>query len=245
MLDVAVIRLPHLANFTDFDPLTFEAGVRLRYVTHAGGLGDPDLVILPGSKATVADLAWLRERGLDGAIAVAMRRDCALLGICAGYQMLCTSIDDEVESRAGKVPGLGLLEAVTIFQKEKRTRQRSGLDASGETVFGYEIHHGQPTAASRHTSWFVLEDGEGREHEGVAESSIGIWATSLHGIFESDGLRHTFLSAIASRRKKCFVPAGTSFESRRQAEIDQIADCLEAHLELEATFAIIAEGAPR
>jgi adenosylcobyric acid synthase len=245
VLDVAVIRLPHFANFTDFDPLAFEPGVTLRYVTHAGSVGDPDLVILPGSKATVADLAWLRERGLDRAIATALHQKSALIGICAGYQMLGTTIDDEVESRVGDVAGLGVLEARTVFHEEKCTRQRSGIDASGEVVTGYEIHHGQPTLSSGHASWFVLNDGEKCEREGVAETSTGIWATSLHGIFESDGLRRSFLAAVADRRGKRFESAETTFESQRQAEIDRVADALEAHLDLEVTSAIIAEGAPR
>jgi adenosylcobyric acid synthase len=244
ILDVAVIRLPHLANFTDFDPLVAEPDVTLRYVSHAGGLGDPDLVILPGSKATVTDLNWLCERGLDGAISAAIRRDSALLGICAGYQMLGTMIHDEVESRAGKVPGLGLLEVQTTFRRDKCTRQRRGVDASGEAVAGYEIHHGQPSPAMTHPSWFVLEDNEGLQREGVADSSVGIWATSLHGIFESDGLRRSFLTAVAARREKRFAATPTPFEARRQAEIDCVADALEAHLDLDATLEIIAEGAP-
>jgi adenosylcobyric acid synthase len=240
VLDIAVIRLPHLANFTDFDPLAFEPEVTLRYVSHGGTLGDPDLIVIPGSKATVADLWWLRERSLDQAIGAAMQRNTALLGICAGYQMLGTTIEDEVESRLGKVPGLGLLDLHTTFHADKCMRQRAGLDRSGEKVAGYEIHHGMPTPASLHTSWFVL-DGE---KEGVAEASAGIWATSLHGIFESDGLRRAFLRAIAQRRGKQIDTAAATFESRRQAEIDRVADALEAHLDLETTFAIIAEGAP-
>ena len=245
VLDVAVICLPHLANFTDFDPLALEPGLTLRYVAHAGGLGDPDLVVLPGSKATVTDLIWLRERGLDAAIAVAMRRSSALLGVCAGYQMLGTTIFDGVESQAGEVPGLGLLEAETIFHAEKRTRQRSGFDTSGEAVLGYEIHHGQPTPAKGHASWFLLNDGDGCEHEGVADPAAGIWATSLHGIFESDGLRRSLLRTVAERRGKRFTASPVPFEARRQAEIDRIADALEAHLDLGAVRTIIAEGAPR
>jgi adenosylcobyric acid synthase len=245
VLDVAVIRLPHLANFTDFDPLAFEPGVGLRYVTHPGALGDPDLIVLPGSKATVADLGWLRECEFDRAITAARQRDSTLLGICAGYQMLGTTIVDEVESRAGKVSGLGLLESETIFHAEKCTRQRSGTDGAGNDVVGYEIRHGQPVPLGNHSSWFALKDGAGIEREGIADQNAGIWATSLHGIFECDGHRRSFLGAVAERRAKRSSASPVSFEAHRQAEIDRVADALEAHLDLDAVRAIIAEGVLR
>ena len=243
-LDVAVIRLPHMSNFTDFDPLALEPGVTLRYVAHSGQLGDPDLVVLPGSKATVADLVWMRERGLDGAIGAARRRKSALLGICAGYQMLGTTILDEIESRAGEVAGLGLLRATTTFHAGKCTRQRHGVDGASNEVSGYEIHHGHPSPAPPHANWFVLDEA-GRVEEGVADPSQGIWATSLHGLFESDGLRRSFLSEVAARRGKSFVAAPVSFAALREAEIDEFADALEANLDLETVFGIIAEGAPQ
>ncbi|MCU1492157.1 MAG: adenosylcobyric acid synthase (glutamine-hydrolyzing) [Acidimicrobiaceae bacterium] len=244
LLDIAVIRLPHLANFTDFDPLVFEAGVSLRYVVDARALADPDLIVLPGSKATVADLGWLRERGIDRAIVNALRRRSWLLGICAGYQMLGTMIDDGFESRAGEVHGLGLLESRTIFHPEKCTRQRSGLARSGEVVYGYQIHHGRPSPNDGHPSWFVLDEDAGCENEGVFEQTRGISATTLHGIFEADGLRRSILSAVADRRGKRFEASSSTFEERRQAEIDRVADSLEAHLDLDALDGIIAKGAP-
>jgi len=245
VLDVAVIRLPHLANFTDFDPLALERGVAVRYVSHPGALGDPDLIVLPGSKATVVDLGWLRARGLDRAIAAARRRDSTLVGICAGYQMLGTTILDEVESGAGQVPGLGLVDAGTVFAADKRTLQRSGRDGVGNAVVGYEIHHGQPRVRAAGSHWFCLDAPGGGEPEGIADPAAGIWATSLHGIFECDGFRRTVLGTVAERRAKRFDPSSSSFETRRQAEIDRVADALEAHLDLEAVRAIITEGALR
>ena len=145
MLRVAVVRLPRISNFTDIDPLAAEPGVAVRFVTSPAEITDADLVVLPGSRATVADLAWLRERGLAGAVAARAARGGPVLGICGGYQMLAAGIRDDVESGAGLVPGLGLLPATVTFGTAKvlRLRQES---ADGEPVTGYEIHHGVVTA---------------------------------------------------------------------------------------------------
>jgi len=144
-LDVAVVRLPHLSNFTDLDALALEGGISLRLVASPGELGDPDLIVLPGSKATVDDLDWLRRTGLADRICEESRRDggASVLGICAGYQMLGEEICDEVESRRGRVAGLGLLPVGTRFLGEKLTRPRSGR-ALGAEVTGYEIRQGRP-----------------------------------------------------------------------------------------------------
>src|SRR5206468_7119885 len=131
-LDVAAIAFPRISNFTDLDALAIEPGVGVRLVEHPAGLGRPDLVILPGTKATVADLAWLRGRGLDRAIEAA---GCAVLGICGGYQMMGRTITDDVESGAGRVDGLGWLDAATAFGPDKITRQRRGR-AMGHRVAG-------------------------------------------------------------------------------------------------------------
>ncbi|HVC24556.1 MAG TPA: cobyric acid synthase [Acidimicrobiales bacterium] len=244
-LDVAVVHLPHLANFTDLDPLAIEPGVAVRFVSSAATLGDPDLVVLPGSKATVADLRWLREHGVDRAIGAALRRDSTLLGICAGYQMLGATIDDDVESGAGKVAGLGLLDVHTVFERDKCTRQRRGRCPSGVPVDGYEIHHGRPLRGPGSRSWLALEDGSDVEHEGVADPARGIWATSLHGVLEADAFRRAFLSSVATRRAKQIDASSLSFESCRQAEIDLVANAIETHIDLDAVRALIDAGAPR
>jgi len=166
-LDVAVVRFPRLSNVTDLDPLRAEPGVRVRLVASTAELGNPDLVVLPGTKSTVADLTWLRERGLDDAI-----RDSSatVLGICGGYQMMGVEIVDDVESGAGTVPGLGWLDVRTVFQPTKVVRRRA---------HGYEIHHG------------VVSDDALLHDEGR------MLGTSLHGFFEDDGLRHAFLADVA------------------------------------------------
>lgn len=242
VLDVAVVRLPHLANFTDFDPLWLEPGVSLRYVSHPGEIARADLVVLPGSKATVADLIWLERRGLGEALRARARGGRAVLGICAGYQMLGRRIRDEVESGLGEVPGLGLIEGETLFRPEKLTARRRGSDRAGRPVVGYEIRHGEPPAPSGHF-WLSLGEDSGDVPEGVADEARGIFATSLHGLFENDELRGAFLATLADRSNKHFVASPLSFEERRQAQIDLLADLLERHLDLGRVAGILADGA--
>jgi adenosylcobyric acid synthase len=249
-LDVAVVALPHISNFTDFDPFSLEGGVNARYVSHPASLGNPDLVVLPGSKATVDDLAWLRASGFEEAISAARRRRASVLGICAGYQMLGREILDEVESGAGRAEGLGLLPVTTKFLTEKTTLWSEGVTAAdvlggaGLPVRGFQIRHGQPTPAGGLRPWFVL--GSEASDEGVADDgdSGGVWGTSLHGLFENDALRASFLAQVAKRRGKSFEPSGLSFSAAREQVIDRVADAVEACLDVEAVCSLIAQGAP-
>jgi adenosylcobyric acid synthase len=222
---VAVVRFPHISNFTDLDPLRIETGVEVRMTTSA--VGDPDLLVLPGTKATVRDLDWLRERGLDRAVARAAGRSI-VLGICGGYQMLGASIDDEVESGVGRVPGLGLLDATTVFAPVKVLRQRHGR-ALGARVDGYEVHHGRVWSAS---GWVHL-DGP-LEDEGARSGRV--FGTSLHGLFESDAFRRAFLTEVALARGASFVPSAVSFAAAREAQYDRMADALEAHVDISAVL---------
>jgi adenosylcobyric acid synthase len=179
--------------------------------------------------------------GLDEALARALSRRSTLLGICAGYQMLGVEIHDEVESRAGTVPGLGLLDVVTTFEEEKVTRRVVGRSSSGEPVVGYEIRHGRPVPRPGVPAWLVT-DGQ-PAGEGVADEARGIYATSVHGLFEADELRHRFLAAVAARRGRPLGPSSVRFAALREARIDRLADALEEHLELEAVLALLGEGA--
>ncbi len=235
-LDVSVVRFPRIANFTDVDALAVEPGVGVRYVQEPAALGAPDLVVLPGSKATVADLDWLRGRGLDRAIAAS---GAAVLGICGGYQMLGRGIVDAVESGRGHVYGLGWLDVETVFGPDKVTRQRRGT-ALDHRVSGYEIRHGRTTGG---TPWIALDDGYGTEPEGAHAGAIR--GTSLHGLFEEDAFRSAFLAGVATLRGKPFTPSGVSFATARDAQIDRLADVLEASLDMAAVDAIVKEGAPR
>jgi adenosylcobyric acid synthase len=231
-LDIAAIRFPRLSNFTDLDALAIEPGVSVRLVSDAGSLGDPDLVVLPGTKATVADLEWLRGRGLDRAVAA---KGPLVLGVCGGYQMLGRRIVDEVESGRGEVDGLGWLDVETVFGEEKVTRQRRGY-AMGQRVSGYEIHHGVTTRGPAAAGWVHLDDVHGCEGDGAVDPEANAVGTSLHGLFEEDGFRATFLTEVGRRREKTFVPAGASFAAAREAQFDRLADVIEANLDLEAVL---------
>lgn len=239
-LDVAAIRFPRLANFTDLDALAVEPGVGVRLLDSAAAMGQPDLVVLPGSKATVADLEWLRGRGLGRAIDEVLADGATVLGVCGGYQMLGREIVDQVESGRGQVAGLGLLDTSATFEEDKVTRQRRGR-AWGQRITGYEIHHGR--ISGQEAPWIELDDAYGLQDEGSVNEAGNVLGTSLHGLLEEDGFRAELLAAVASRRQKKFVPAGVSFAGARQAQLDRLADMVETHLDMGAIEALVCEGA--
>jgi adenosylcobyric acid synthase len=236
-LDVAVVRLPRIANFTDIDPLRIEPGVRLRWVDDARSVGQPDLLIIPGSKATVSDLAWLRSRGLDKAVAA---MGGTVLGICAGYQMLGRSIidPDGIESAELVVEGLGLLDAATTFRPEKVTRLQDG-ELFGRPTSGYQLHHGTVKAAG--VPLVCLDDGSGDGITGATPNGGVVWGTTLHGLLESDAARAALLGLVGRQAGKP-VRHGGSFEDARQWRIDHFTHAVETHLDIEAMDRIVTEG---
>jgi adenosylcobyric acid synthase len=230
ILRVAVVRLPRISNFTDIDPLAAEPYVQVSYATTAAEVGAADLVILPGSRSTVADFGWLRERGLAEAIAARARAGRPVLGICAGYQMLATEIHDEVESRAGTVAGLGLLPATVRFQPAKLLRQCRG-EAFGELVTGYQIQHG------------IIEASGGSEFPGGCRVGA-VSGTAWHGLFEADGFRQAFLARVAEAAGRAYVPAGVCFAAERERQLDALGDLIADHLDTTALLRLIERGAP-
>jgi adenosylcobyric acid synthase len=230
VLRVAVVRLPHISNFTDTDPLAAEPGVLVRFVTGPAEIADADLVILPGTRATVADLAWLRERGLASAIAQRAARNGPVLGICGGFQMLAIQIRDGVESGAGLVPGLALLPATVTFGTPKVLRLRSGT-ADGEQVSGYEIHHG------------VVDAAGGEQFPGGCRAGT-VYGTTWHGIFESDGFRRALLRRVAAAAGRSFEPAEVAFAAVRERHLDTLAGLVAAHLDIGAVLRLIEQGPP-
>jgi adenosylcobyric acid synthase len=238
-LDVAVVRFPHLANATDVDALAIEPQVGLRWVDHAAGLGDPDLVVLPGTKSTVADLAWLRAVGLDRALA---RTGATLLGICGGYQMLGRGISDRAgaEAPAGTVKvGLGWLDVETTFRADKVTAQRAGT-VDGDRVHGYEIHHGRTTLGPTAQPWLHLDGGPEGARSCAERPVLG---TNLHGILDADAFRRSLLGAVARHRGRRWSSSTASFAAARELQIDRLADLVEAHLDL-ATIDLLIQECP-
>ena len=233
VLRVSVIRTPRISNFTDVDALAAEPGVLVRFAASPAELADADLVILPGTRATVADLAWLRERGLAAAVTERARRGQPVLGICGGYQMLAREIDDPVESGTGVVAGLGLLPVRVTFGKDKVLGRPSGT-GYGAAVRGYEIHHGVATV----------------ERPGVDPfpggcRSIAVWGTTWHGTLECDEFRRAFLTEVAALAGRDFTVApDTSFAAARQARLDTLADLVAGHLDTGAVTRLIENGAP-
>ncbi|MGY2001934.1 cobyric acid synthase [Blastococcus sp. SYSU DS1024] len=232
VLRVSVARLPRLSNFTDLDALAAEPGVLVRYATRPEELADADLVVLPGTRATVADLAWLRATGLADAVRRRAAEGTPLLGICGGHQMLARSITDEVESRAGTVAGLGLLPTVVRFAREKTLARPVG-SALGETVHGYEIHHG-----------LVTVDGEAEPFLDGARVGA-VFGTTWHGALENDGFRRAFLAEIARITGRRFVPApDTDFAAVREARLDRLGDLVAEHADTDALWRLIEAGPP-
>ncbi|MFI6631788.1 cobyric acid synthase [Nonomuraea fuscirosea] len=227
-LRVAVVRLPRISNFTDVDALAAEPGVLVRFVSDPAELDDADLVVLPGSRATVDDLTWLRERGLAAAL---RERSGPVLGICGGFQMLGREIVDEVESGAGRVEGLGLLPVRITFERDKRLARPEG-QAYGERVRAYEIHHGVTT----------VEGGE-PFLDGCREGNV--WGTTWHGALENDGFRRAFLADVAARAGRDFVPdPATDFAALREERLDALGDLVEQHLDTAALLHLIQHGPP-
>ncbi|GAB3477832.1 cobyric acid synthase [Nocardiopsis coralliicola] len=226
---VAVVRLPRISNFTDVDALGLEPGLDVVFASQPRDLSDADLVVLPGTRSTLADLEWLRSRGLDAALHAHVRRGRPVLGICGGFQMLGRTVADPdgVEAAPGAAAeGLGLLDVRTDFTAEKTLRLPSGT-ALGAPVRGYEIHHGRVAV------------GDGAEGFLDGARASGVFGTLWHGALENDAFRAAFLGEALG------LPAsGTCFPAAREARIDRLADLVEAHLDVGALLDLARSGPP-
>ncbi|HEX6665831.1 MAG TPA: cobyric acid synthase [Solirubrobacterales bacterium] len=238
-LDVAVVRLRWISNFTDFDALAAEPGVRLRYTRSAADIERADLVVLPGTKATVRDLEELRADGLDRALARRAAAGAPLLGICGGYQMLGERIADRVESGEGESTGLGLLPVTTEFEPEKLLRRPAGRSEwLGADATGYEIRHGRVT---RQGGEPLLGADDGEE-EGCRVDSVA--GTSWHGLLEGDELRRSLLSWVAEQRGRAFEPGERPFAAVREARLDALGNLVADHLDTTRLEDLIENGPP-
>jgi adenosylcobyric acid synthase len=227
-LRVAVPRLPRIANFDDLDPLAAEPLVELRIVAPGEALpGDADLVVLPGSKATLADLAALRAEGWDVDLAAHRRRGGAVLGICGGFQMLGRRIADPegIEGPPGEALGLGLLDIDTRIGPAKTLRPACGIElASGAAVAGYEIHMGVSEGPGLARPMLRL----GGRPDGAVSADGAVMGCYLHGLLAADVFRSTFLARLAPGMR-----AGAAFEAGIEAALDRVAAALERHLDLD------------
>jgi adenosylcobyric acid synthase len=236
-VDIAVIRLPRISNFTDFLPLADAPDVRLRYVRSARELGEPDAVILPGTKNTVEDLTWLRRVGLAESIEHLRTRGTEIVGICGGYQMLGRSLHDPdgVESCSGMHPGLGWLDIQTRFIPDKRTVRTSGETligwARGVRVSGYEIHMGRTERGPAASP--VLRWTDGRLDGAVSEDG-GVWGTYLHGLFDNNAFAHAWINRL--RGKKGLPPRSEehlNLRADRKAIYARLSGWIREHVDME------------
>jgi adenosylcobyric acid synthase len=240
-LDVAVVRLRWMSNFTDFDALAAEPGVAVRYTRSPADIEHADLVVIPGTKATVTDLASLRDDGLDKALTTRAASGGPILGICGGYQLLGRRIEDTVESRAGVVDGLGLLPVETVFITAKRLRRQCGAVApwlGGVAASGYEIRHGDPCPFGGEP---LLTTTTGEPEGCVAGTVLG---TSWHGLLEGDAVRRTLLSWVAGERGRDWRPGDIAFADMRERRLDILGDLIDEYVDRDALDALLTDGAP-
>ncbi|WP_375500711.1 cobyric acid synthase [uncultured Jatrophihabitans sp.] len=230
-LTVAAIRLPRTSNSTDLDALGCEPGVVVTWTTSPATVAAADLVVLPGSRATVADLGWLRARGLADAVVDRARAGRPVLGICGGYQMLARTIVDDVESCSGAVPGLGLLPVDIRFAAEKTLGRPTGRAYGTRVDTAYEIHHG------------VAEQVAGGEPFLDGCRAGAVWGTSWHGALDSDDFRRAFLADIAAVAGRDFTAAiDTDVTALKNQQLDRLGDAVADGLDSAALDRLITGG---
>ena len=246
-VDVAVIRLPHISNYDDFNPLE-EQGCTVRYVSRASELGNPDLLILPGTKSTIADLLQLQQQGLAQAIVRQAQSAVPIIGICGGYQMLGESIcdPDKVESKQDSIAGLGLLDSTTLFRDDKTTTQIKARVAANEgllkglnhiEVTGYEIHVGQTISRNHQPAFRILETPQGKADyfDGAVDKKGLIFGTYIHGLFHNTEFTHQLLNRLRQLRE---LPAVSAISINRQEIYDKLADVIRQNLDMSRVYKI-------
>jgi adenosylcobyric acid synthase len=248
VLDIAVVRLPRISNFTDVDPLLQEPDVRVRFVASPEEWGDPDAVILPGSKNTIEDLLFLRDSGLEELILQhAKEHSRWVTGICAGYQMLGQRLldpDGYESDRAETLDGLGLLPTETHFTPDKRTVQVGGTSTlftdQPLPIDGYEIHMGRTAYTGPVEPPFRIAEAGAPQHEdGAAGYGGKVWGTYVHGILHNDELRRAWLNAVRADKGWLPLPAELRFRERRERAFDRLAEHVRKHLDMERIYAMI------
>ena len=242
-LDIAVVRLPRISNFTDFSALEATAGVGVWYVASPRQLGNPDLVILPGTKSTIADLLWLRQCGLEAAIKKLASAGTPVCGICGGYQMLGRRITDSCGAEGGgSVDGMGLLPMVTDFAAEKhRTRVRGtviGGELIGAELEGYEIHMGETKLDEDGQPLVRLESGT---FDGCVKGNV--FGSYLHGFYDTESCRRAVLGMLC-RRKGMDEGELTAFDyaAYKEQQYDLLADAVRKNMDMAAIYRILEEG---
>jgi adenosylcobyric acid synthase len=244
-LKIGVVRLPHISNYTDFDPLEQEPGVALRYLDHRDGLENLDLLILPGTKNTIGDLLYLKESGLFRRIQAYAREGGRVVGICGGYQILGQEVRDPlgVEGDPRTEPGLNLLPVVTTMAGVKTTTQVEARAPDGARLAAYEIHMGVTEAQGEGQPAFAIISRNGvpvQVADGWVSPDREVWGTYLHGLFDNDDFRRDFLKELWEHRDAApVVSPETSYQSFQEAQLDRLAELLRRHLDMAQIKTII------
>jgi adenosylcobyric acid synthase len=234
-INIAVLRLPRISNFTDFDPLEAEPSVSVKYISLKPPLGHPDALLIPGSKTTIPDLIMLHKTGMAEEIQNYVAAGGTVLGICGGYQMLGKILADPegIEGQEGRYKGIGLLPLKTVIAGQKIARQRtvsSKFPQEGLPVTGYEIHQGRSRLMEDATGVDALFDDA---NLGVVDESRSVWGTYLHGIFDNGPWRRAWLNRLRQQRGLKSLPTGVAnYREQREAMLNTLADLVEPHLDL-------------
>jgi adenosylcobyric acid synthase len=258
LVDIAVIRLPHISNFTDFNALARVPGAGLRYVDRRGTPEGADLIIIPGTKTTMQDLLWLKQSGIGAAIQKAAAAGTPVIGICGGYQMLGTRLKDPdaVES-GGEMEGLGLLPVLTIFEKEKvRTRVEGSIASvtgllkplSGMEIAGYEVHMGRTVneTSGALPSLLDLRDTTtgARKQDGCFLG--GIYGTYVHGFFDAGDIALSLVKSLCAARGITYEAPDTmpetNFKAYKEGQYNALADLVRCNVDMKKIYSILEEG---
>ncbi|MBV4425347.1 cobyric acid synthase [Clostridium tyrobutyricum] len=240
-IDIAVVKSPHISNFTDFDALRSEEDVSIRFVTSKEEFGNPDILILPGSKNTIEDLIKLRENGLENCIKE-YSKSGIVIGICGGYQMLGNSLKDpyEVESSVLETQGMGLLDIDTVLERNKVTTR---VEAKNKycTVHGYEIHMGNSKYGSKAKSFFEIVNKNGVEvslKDGAVNYKNNVIGTYIHGVFDDMDFRQYILNIVRDK-KHLEHKHSLSYAEIRENELDKLADIVRSNIDMKALYDIV------
>ncbi|MBJ3590979.1 cobyric acid synthase [Salmonella enterica subsp. enterica serovar Saintpaul] len=250
-IEIAVVQLPHISNFTDFNALAAQPDVRVRYVRHPEELAGVDLVILPGSKNTLGDLVWLRESGMAHGVMHLHQQNVPVVGICGGYQMLGDTIIDEVESGLGTQPGLGLLNTVTHFARHKTTTLVEGqmlpalpdwlAGVAGLSVRGYEIHMGETELSGECQSVMTLDKDGGSVADGAVSHDGLAFGTYLHGLFDSDQFTRALVNGLRTRKGLAPLDSTFHYAQYKSQQFDLLADAMRQHIDIEKIYTIMQQ----
>ena len=249
-IDVAVIRFPRISNFTDMQALSMERDVSVRYVTKPSELGEPDVILLPGTKNTIQDLLWLRESGLEAKITRLAKKGTIVFGICGGYQMLGESLMDplQTESALGSVRGMGLLPVTTVFEEEKQLENRAYrigmlegnfVSLSNKKIAGYEIHMGRTEVAGKTKTpiYPFVSDSAGNVLGYTAGTVVGSY---IHGIFDEIAFREAFIELLYARKGKTRGESEhLTLQEYREQQFDKLAQVLRESLDMEKIYEIL------